>query len=81
MNCGLPVLYLNSGCMEEYCHGYGLDYEKHLLKEKIFEIQTNYNYYKEKLKTYPYNSDFMCKNYLDVFNKLIENRERNCKKS
>ncbi len=75
LNCGLPVLYLNSGCMEEYCHGYGLDYEKHLLKEKIFEIQTNYNYYKEKLKSYPYNSDFMCKNYLDVFNKLIENRD------
>ena len=30
LNCGLPVLYLNSGCMEEYCKGYGLDYEKHL---------------------------------------------------
>jgi hypothetical protein len=75
LNCGLPVLYLNSGCMEEYCKGYGLNYEKHLLKKKIFEIQTNYNYYKEKLKTYPYNSDFMCKNYLDIFDKLMKNRK------
>ena len=61
--------------MEEYCKGYGLNYEKYLLKKKIFEIQTNYNYYKEKLKTYPYNSDFMCKNYLDIFDKLIKNRK------
>ena len=59
--------------MEEYCHGYGLNYEKHFLKILKFKLITII--IKKKLKTYPYNSDFMCKNYLDIFNKLIENRD------
>ena len=74
LNCGLPVLYLDSGCMSEYCKGYGLAYSKDTLKEKIFEIQSEYINFRENLKNYPYNSDFMCIKYEELFVNLMERR-------
>ena len=74
LNCGLPTLYLDSGCMKEYCDGYGLVYSMSTLKEKIFEIQNEYNNLRLKLESYPYNSDFMCKNWENMFKELIKNR-------
>ena len=44
------------------------------LKEKIFEIQNEYNNLRLKLESYPYNSDFMCKNWENMFKELIKNR-------
>ena len=58
LNCGLPTLYLDSGCMKEYCDGYGQSFNEHI-KGKIFEIQNEYNNLRLKLESYPYNSDFM----------------------
>ena len=75
LNCGLPVLYLDSGCMEEYCKGYGLSYVQENLKEKIFEIKNKYEFFRNKTKNYPYNSQLMCKSYEKLFLKLINNRE------
>ena len=28
INCGLPVLYRNSGCMREYCEGFGIEFNQ-----------------------------------------------------
>ena len=76
LNCGLPVLYLDSGCMSEYCKGYGLTYSKNTLKEKIFEIQSEYINLRVNLKNYPYNSDLMCRKYEKLFVNLIDNRNK-----
>ena len=75
LNCGLPVLYIDSGCMKEYCNGYGLSYTKETLKEKIFEIKSKYEFLKKKIRNYPYNSQLMCKNYETLFCQLIEKRD------
>ena len=74
LNCGLPVLYLDSGCMSEYCKGYGIVYLKNSLKEKIYKIKEEYGNFRDNLKSYPYNSDLMCKNYEKLFMKLIKNK-------
>lgn len=74
LNCGLPVLYLNSGCMKEYCNGYGLVFEKENLRDKIFEIKDKYNEFKKKLFNYPYNSKLMCENYESLFLRLIDKK-------
>ncbi len=74
LNCGLPVLYLDSGCMREYCEGFGISYKKENLKEKIFEMKKKYDYFKIQLKNYPYNSELMCKSYEKIFLNLFKNK-------
>ncbi len=76
INCGLPVLYLNSGCMKEYCEGYGLEYKKENLFEKIQELILKYEIYKNKMPLYKINSDKTCSDYYELFKKLISNREK-----
>lgn len=68
--CGLPILYKNSGGIPEYCEGYGLSFDND------FELQLNnmiknYEDNRDKLKTYPFNSEKMCDDFYALFNKLI----------
>jgi hypothetical protein len=73
--CGLPVLYIESGGITEYCKGYGLAYNENNLVEKLFEISRNYDFYKNKSKNYPHIGKVMCESYLELFNNLYSNRK------
>ena len=68
--CGLPILFLNSGGIPEYCDGFGVSFENNF-EEKLKEIIFNYPFYKRKLSLYPFNSEKMCEEFLDLFNNLI----------
>lgn len=72
--CGLPILFIDSGGVSEYCKEFGVMFNKYNLKEKLDEIFLNYSSYKEKMNSYPNNSDIMCKNYMDLFENLIEEK-------
>jgi hypothetical protein len=72
---GLPILYLESGGITEYCHDYGLSYKISNLGEKILEISSNYLEYRKKLDNYIFTGEEMNKQYLKLFNKLIENKQ------
>jgi len=76
LNCGLPVLYLDSGCMKEYCEGFGLAYTKINMKDKILEIKNRFNEFKNKVLTYNINSVLMCKKYEEVFFNLVKNKDK-----
>ncbi len=73
--CGLPLLYRNSGALPEYCKDFGVifdgidDFEK-ALKELIDKYKNYFN----NLKDYPYTSDFMCRNYEDLFIELLKKK-------
>ena len=67
--CGLPILYLNSGGIPEYCNGFGVKFEEDF-SDKLYEIIDNYDIYKEKLKNYPFSSEVMCKKFLILLIKL-----------
>jgi len=73
--CGLPILYLNSGGTPEYCNGFGIEFNLNNIEEKIKYIFENYGNFHEKIKRYPHNSEKMSKEYLDLFEKLIEDKE------
>ena len=64
--CGLPILYLDSGGIPEYCDGFGVSF-KNDFKERLEEIINNYNVYKSKLDDYPFSAQLMCKEFLDKF--------------
>ena len=50
--CGLPVLYLNSGGIPEYCEEYGVMFEENNFEQQLNEIIDNYTiYYKKTYNT------------------------------
>ena len=73
--CGLPILYLNSGGIPEFCKGFGLPFDEKNLFESLYEIKENYFDYREKVKSYPYDANKMCKEYYDLILDLIEKRD------
>ena len=71
--CGLPILYLESWGTPEYCQGYGVAYQGvHDLEIQLEKIIQNKKKYQDKLKKYPFNSENMNKEYLELFNHLVE---------
>ena len=69
--CGLPILYIESGGIPEYCEGFGVGFTDDF-EEKLDKIINEYDTYKLNMRNYPFNSEIMCKEYLDLFNDLLE---------
>jgi hypothetical protein len=72
---GLPILYLESGGIPEYCSGYGLSFNSENFESKLEVFLDNLVTYKENLKDYPYDSKLMSKNYLITFKDLLKNKK------
>ncbi len=72
---GLPILYIDSGGITEYCNGYGIIYNFKNLEEKILELIENYNFYFEKLLNYPFNNESLFSQYENLFEKLNQDKE------
>lgn len=74
--CGLPLLFINSGGIPEYCFKYGVEFDKDNFEEKLSEVYKDYKRYLKKIETYPNNSEKMSQDYLMLFNSLIENKDQ-----
>ncbi len=74
INCGLPVLYRDSGCMKEYCEGFGLEFNDDNLFLKIDELINNYNHFKDKTIAYKLDEKNTCSNYYNLFKELKKNK-------
>ena len=68
--CGLPILYLKSGALPEYCNNYGLAFNKDNLILKIESLYKNYDIFKKNLVNYEFTSDNSNKKYLENFMKI-----------
>ena len=74
--CGLPILYVNSGALPEYCNNYGLEFTKNNLIEKIENIKRDYSIYTQKLKDYPFTFDNAGNEFIHLFNETSINKDR-----
>jgi glycosyltransferase involved in cell wall biosynthesis len=74
--CGLPLLYIDSGGIPEYCHSYGLMFSDFNFEEKLLDMITNYEKYKNNMQKYPFNANKMCSDYLNLFNNMYEKKEQ-----
>ena len=73
--CGLPLLFIDSGGIPEYCEKYGLKFNNENFIEKLNEVVENYRLYEEKVKEYPFNATNMSKDYLELFEEMVSNKE------
>jgi hypothetical protein len=73
--CGLPLLYRRSGCLPEYCEGYGVLFDENNFENKLIEFRNTYSDFVNIMGGYPNTADVMVKNYLDFFEFLLEKRE------
>ena len=75
LQCGLPILFLESGGTTEYCKDYGLGYTNETFVYQLNNMISNYDDYLIKVKDYPNNSDNMCSEYLRIINQINEDKD------
>ena len=73
--CGLPLLYINSGALPEYCSGFGVEFNLKNFEDKLKYLIDNYSTYFQELTRYPFNAEKMCEEYLDIFMELHQNKK------
>jgi len=73
--CGLPLLYRNSGCLPEYCDGYGVMFDENNFQTKLNEFRNTYNEYVGVMDNFPNTADVMVHNYIKYFESLLEKRD------
>lgn len=77
MRCGLPVLYLNSGALPEYCSSYGIEFNLINFEEKLLEMRERYHELHQKVLECTYTGNWMAAQYETLFKKLIaQGREK-----
>ena len=74
--CGLPVLYVDSGGIPEYCKGFGLSFETYDFEEKLENLIENYDKYLNSLSSYPFNSEKMCDEFYRLFKNLVNQKSK-----
>jgi glycosyltransferase involved in cell wall biosynthesis len=76
MGCGLPVLYLNSGALPEYCEGYGLDFNLLNFEEKLLEIRSKYAELYPAVMQCPYGGERMSSQFENLFSDLVTEKKQ-----
>lgn len=74
--CGLPLLYINSGALPEYCGNYGLRFNINNLEEKLNEMARTYDFWLEKIKSYNNTAEKMATDYYNLFRELYKGRDK-----
>ena len=75
--CGLPLLYRDSGCMKEYCEGFGISFngldDFNLSLKKLIN---EYDYWKLKMNYFDRNIHKCIKSYVDLIEDLNQKRDK-----
>ena len=73
---GLPVLYIESGGIPEFCKDFGVGFKKNNFLEKFNYLIDNYDHYYKKIEMFPYNAENMSKEYENLFESLINDNSK-----
>lgn len=72
---GLPILYLDSGGVTEYCKNYGLSFTEENFLDMFEKLIEDFEIYSKNLETYPYDFEYVYKSLISIFNNSIINRK------
>tara|TARA_B100001939_G_scaffold300000_1_gene275715 strand:- start:374 stop:1423 length:1050 start_codon:yes stop_codon:yes gene_type:complete len=78
--CGLPILYIDSGGTSEYCKNFGIKYTIDNLEDKLALFMENSSEYYEMMQYYPNDSKVMSKEFLELFSFYNKSRSEIFKK-
>lgn len=75
-NCGLPLIYRNSGCLPEYCEGFGImfDDEGDFL-DKLYLMRKRYSVFVDRMEDYPRTAARATHEYHRLFKSLLAQRD------
>ncbi|WP_119065822.1 glycosyltransferase [Aggregatilinea lenta] len=73
--CGLPLIYRESGCMPEYCAGFGISYTAETFEEALDEMAATYATWAVRMPDYPRTADRTAAGYAALFDDLLARRE------
>ncbi len=74
--CGLPLLYRTSGCLTEYCAGFGVPFEgPGDLEPALGRLMTDYSSIAPRMGVYPHTAERMTSEWLGLLEKLHAERE------
>ncbi|MFH0969760.1 MAG: hypothetical protein V1804_04585 [Patescibacteria group bacterium] len=74
--CGLPLLYINSGALPEYCAGYGIEFNEKNFEEKLIEMRNNYEKWFQIIKNYDKTAQKMSEEYFKLISELYSKKEK-----
>ncbi len=74
--CGLPLLYRRSGCLPEYCTGFGVSFDEIDFGVRLQQFFASYDELVAVMRSYPHTSERMCASYLSLFDQMMLNREQ-----
>jgi len=72
--CGLPIMFINSGGIPEYCNRYGVETTKSSFLKSLEEIKKNYNILFENLHSYEYTFENASREFLNIFENSLNNK-------
>lgn len=73
--CGLPLLYIESGALPEYCNGFGISFNTDNFELNLKKMIRTYDHWGEKMSSYPHTSEKMCSEYYSLFMNLFDKRD------
>ena len=73
--CGLPLLYRRSGCLPEYCEGYGIGFEVDEFETALAHYMNTYASLLPRMAKYPHTAFHTTRAYRELFDRLLEKRE------
>ncbi|MGZ0190209.1 MAG: hypothetical protein ACKVH0_19780, partial [Alphaproteobacteria bacterium] len=73
--CGLPVLYVNSGALPEYCDGFGIQFEPAAFETALEKMIKDYDAYQAHNASYPHVASRTTDRYIALFDDLVARRD------
>ncbi|CAN2048460.1 Glycosyl transferase family 1 domain-containing protein [Candidatus Magnetomoraceae bacterium gMMP-1] len=70
--CGLPILFINSGALPEYCKEFGIMFDEQTLEKSLNQIYKELYIYQNKLDAYKFTNANMCRQYNEIFKNASE---------
>lgn len=73
--CGLPLLYRRSGCMPEYCEGFGIPFDETDFETALERLFAEYAALAPRMAAWPHLSPRTCAAYIALFSDLLARRD------
>ncbi len=73
--CGLPLLYRDSGCLPEYCDGFGIMFTPDSFDSALDRMIAEYPDRTATMRAYPHTAAKTTAAYLELFERLVARRD------